>query len=75
MPALGTASDGLPCPSTRDFGLVDMDQSDNVTATYLILPDGSIAQNTAANQAALAAKGAKVEVNGSDNGLLDNSVR
>jgi hypothetical protein len=74
VPALGTAKDGQPCPSTRDFGLVDMDQSDNVTATYLILPDGSTAQNTAANQAALAAKGAKVEVNGSDNGLLDNFV-
>jgi hypothetical protein len=72
VPALGTAKDGQPCPSTRDFGLVDMDQSDNVTATYLFLPDGSTAQNTAANQAALAAKGAKVEVNASDNGLLDN---
>lgn len=74
VPALGTAKDGRPCPSTRDFGIVDMDQSDNVTATYLVLPDGTTAQNTAANQAALAAKGAQVQVNGSDEGLLDNFV-
>jgi hypothetical protein len=74
VPAIGTAKDGLPCPTTRDFGLVDQDQSDNVTTTYLFLPDGTTAQNTAANQAALAAKGAQVEVNGSDEGLLDNFV-
>ncbi len=74
VPPLGTAKDGLPCPTTRDFGIVDMDQSDNVTTSYLFMPDGSIAQNTAANQAALASKGAKVETNGSDNGLLDSFV-
>jgi len=74
VPDLGTAKDGQPCPSTRDFGLVDMDQSDNVTASYLFMPDGRIAQNTAANQAALAARGATVGVNASDNGLLDNFV-
>ncbi|HEY2673106.1 MAG TPA: hypothetical protein VGJ07_22450 [Rugosimonospora sp.] len=74
VPPLGTAKDGLPCPSTRDFGIVDMDQSDNVTTSYLFLPDGTIAQNNAANQAALAPKGAKVEVNASDNGLLDSFV-
>lgn len=27
VPPLGTASDGLPCLTTRDFALVDMDQS------------------------------------------------
>ncbi|MFG2039892.1 hypothetical protein [Dactylosporangium sp. NPDC048998] len=74
VPDLGTATDGRPCPTTRDFGLVDMDQSDNVTTTYLALADGTTAQNTAANRAALARRGARVEVNGSDNGLLDAHV-
>ncbi|MER7273038.1 hypothetical protein ABT369_01140 [Dactylosporangium sp. NPDC000244] len=74
VPGLGTAADGRPCPSTRDFGLVDMDQSDNVTTTYLVLADGTTAQNTAANRAALARRGARVAVNGSDNALLDAHV-
>src|SRR5438270_5575313 len=34
--ALGTGKDGLTCPSVRDFSVVDQDQSDNVTTTYLI---------------------------------------
>ncbi|HEY4026666.1 MAG TPA: hypothetical protein VGO86_09565, partial [Candidatus Dormibacteraeota bacterium] len=29
VPALGTARDGKPCPTTRDFSVVDQDQSDN----------------------------------------------
>src|SRR5258708_49357 len=33
---LGTGKDGLPCPTVRDFGVVDQDQSDNVTTTYAI---------------------------------------
>ncbi|WP_344613754.1 hypothetical protein [Dactylosporangium salmoneum] len=74
VPALDTAADGRPCPTTRDFGLVDMDQSDNVTTTYLVLADGRTAQNTAANRAALAGRQARIEVNGSDNGLLDAHV-
>jgi hypothetical protein len=67
-PALGTGNDGLTCPTTRDFSVVDQDQSDNVTTTYLVTQDGHIAQNTAANQAALA--GAQTQVNGSDERLL-----
>src|SRR5205823_7821680 len=34
--ALGKGNDGLTCPSVRDFGVVDQDQSDNVTTTYMI---------------------------------------
>jgi hypothetical protein len=72
VPALGTAKDGKACPTTRDFGLVDQDQSDNVVTTYLILGNGRVAQNNAANTAALA--GSNPIVNGSDNLLLDAFV-
>jgi hypothetical protein len=72
IPSPGTGRDGLPCPTVRDFGLVDMDQSDNVTSTYLFLGNGTTAQNTAANEAALAGQGAQILINGSDNALLDD---
>lgn len=71
-PALGTASDGQPCPTVRDFSIVDQDQSDNVTTTYLITPQGTLAQNTAANRAQLG--GASVLKNASDNALLARTV-
>jgi hypothetical protein len=71
-PALGTAKDGATCPSIRDFSIVDQDQSDNVTTTYLITPDGTLAQNSAANRTQLG--GAAVLKNGSDNALLARAV-
>jgi hypothetical protein len=52
IPALGTANDGKPCPTVRDFFVVDQDQSDNVTTTYLQSIYGHFAQNTAKNRAA-----------------------
>jgi hypothetical protein len=64
----GTSTDGQACQTTRNFGMVDQDQSDNVITTYLINADGQTAQNTAANAAALA--GATTLANGSDNKLL-----
>ncbi|MGH2498099.1 MAG: hypothetical protein ACRDIV_25660 [Ktedonobacteraceae bacterium] len=67
-PALGTANDGQSCPSVRDFGVVDMDQSDNVITSYLVTANGQTAQMTAANVAAL--QGAQTQANGSDNRLL-----
>jgi hypothetical protein len=69
IPPLGMASDGLPCPTTRDFFLVDMDPSDNVVTTYLLDPaTGKVAQN---NQAAQQANPQAVVIkNGSDNLLL-----
>ncbi|XXQ33486.1 PBP domain-containing protein [Plasmodiophora brassicae] len=66
---LGTGLDEQPCPSTRDFAIVDMDQSDNVDTTYLLTASGQVAQNTAANRRDL--PGAKVISNGSDNGLVE----
>ncbi|MEY9878304.1 hypothetical protein ABH931_007831 [Streptacidiphilus sp. MAP12-33] len=70
VPPLGVGRDGAPCPTTRDFGIVDQDQSDNVTTAYLATPDGRIAQRTAADTAALGPQGAVDLANGSDNLLL-----
>jgi hypothetical protein len=60
VPPLGTGHDGLACPTSRDWGVVDQDQSDNLTGSFLALADGRTAQNTAANRAALAGAGARV---------------
>src|SRR5215468_560049 len=72
IPAAGTASDGKPCLTVRDFGVVDQDQSDNVVSQYLINANGQTAQATAANKAAMA--GATVLTNGSDDALLAKFV-
>ena len=71
-PALGTGKDGRPCPTVRDFSVVDQDQSDNTTTMYLVTAGGKLAQNTPANVAAL--KGAQVAKNGSDEGLLARAI-
>src|SRR6516162_5667531 len=73
IPAAGIGKDGQACQTTRDFALIDQDQSDNAVASYLFNPaTGQTAQATAANQANLAQDTA--ETNGSDNGLLDKFV-
>jgi hypothetical protein len=75
-PPLGTEGNGMglqiPCPSVRDFSVVDQDQSDNVTTTYLVTANGQTAQNTAANRTTLQA--AQPQVNASDNRLLDVGI-
>jgi len=68
VPATGTAGDGQPCLTTRNFATVDMDQSDNVITSYLLNGNGQTAQNTAANATAVA--GATTIINGSDDKLL-----
>ena len=60
---------GQACPTTRDFRIVDQDQSDNVTTRYLLTASGQTAQLNHANTAAL--PGATTIFNGSDNALLD----
>jgi hypothetical protein len=61
---------GQACPTTRSFQIVDQDQSDNVTSTYLLNPaTGQTAQDTAANADNM--PGATQIANGSDNLLLD----
>ena len=73
IPAAGTGQDGQACQTTRDFALIDQDQSDNAVASYLFNPaTGQTSQATAANKAALPQDTA--ETNGSDNGLLDKFV-
>ena len=73
IPAAGTGNDGQACQTTRDFALIDQDQSDNAVASYLFDPaTGQAAQATAANRAAMA--NVTLENNGSDNGLLDKFV-
>jgi hypothetical protein len=72
VPPLGTAADGQPCPTTRDFSMVDMDQSDNVQTQYLANGNGQTAQFSAANQAQL--QNATVISNPSDNALLTQFI-
>jgi hypothetical protein len=73
IPAIGTGKDGKACQTTRDFALIDQDQSDNAVAHYLFNPDtGQTSQATAASQAALPQD--TLETNGSDNGLLDSFI-
>lgn len=72
VPALGTAKDGQTCPTTRDFSVVDQDQSDNVQTQYLATANGQIAQFSAANQGQL--QNATVIANPSDNALLTNFI-
>ncbi|HKT03206.1 MAG TPA: hypothetical protein VJT31_27070, partial [Rugosimonospora sp.] len=69
VPAVGTAKDGKPCPTVRDFSLVDQDQSDNVVTHYLANANGQTAQPNAAGRAAI--PNAVDLANGSDNRLLD----
>src|SRR5579863_8504161 len=72
VPALGTATDGQACETSRDFALIDQDQSDNVVSQYLITAGGQTAQNSPANAAQLT--GATVLANGSDDALLSEFV-
>ncbi|MBV9709447.1 MAG: hypothetical protein JO011_00875, partial [Ktedonobacteraceae bacterium] len=72
VPALGTAVDGMPCPSTRDFSVVDQDQSDNVQTQYLANANGQTAQLTGANQGQLA--NATTLGNPSDNALVSKFI-
>ena len=67
---VASPGNGQNCPTTRNFDMIDQDQSDNVTATYLLNPQtGQTAQNTTANAANMT--GSAVLANGSDNLLVD----
>ncbi|KAG0213992.1 hypothetical protein BGX33_002552 [Mortierella sp. NVP41] len=67
IPPLGEDVNGNPCPTTRHFGIIDQDQSDNVITTYL-RHGKRFAQATAKNRKKLKKY---VEIaNGSDNALV-----
>ncbi|KAK3825760.1 MAG: hypothetical protein J3Q66DRAFT_278371 [Benniella sp.] len=69
IPPIGTDLHGNPCPTTRHFGIIDQDPSDNVIATYL-QKGHRFAQATKANRKKLG-KGKFIEfANGSDNALV-----
>eukprot|EP00475_Leptophrys_vorax_P033168 TRINITY_DN518_c0_g1_i1.p1 TRINITY_DN518_c0_g1~~TRINITY_DN518_c0_g1_i1.p1 ORF type:complete len:443 (+),score=145.60 TRINITY_DN518_c0_g1_i1:75-1403(+) len=68
VPDVGTALDGKPCPTVRDFAVVDQDQSDNVLSDYLMTAAGTFAQNTPTNQAKLGTQ--TLVTNASDNRLI-----
>jgi len=68
VPPLGVAVDGKPCPSVRDFFVVDQDQSDNLPTTYLITEIG-LAQKTQATVTEFPS--ATTLGNPSDNRLVD----
>ena len=66
----GNLGTGQTCPTTRNFDMVDQDQSDNVTTLYLLNPaTGQTAQNTTANAGNMT--GATTLANGSDDILVD----
>jgi hypothetical protein len=69
IPALGISPvDSLPCPTSRDFSVVDQDQSDNLATAYRVI-NGRMAQVTPTT----AARGTKL-TNGSDEGLVANFI-
>jgi hypothetical protein len=72
VPAAGTAKDGKPCPTVRDFFVVDQDQSDNLPTLYYVSRLGHIAQLTQRN-IARHPKGTRLG-NPSDNRLTDAFV-
>jgi hypothetical protein len=72
VPAVGTAIDGKPCPTVRDFFVVDQDQSDNLTTLYMVSSLGHIAQLNARNKSRHP-KGVPLG-NASDNRLMDAFV-
>jgi hypothetical protein len=72
IPVLRRAKDGLPCPTVRDFSVVDQDQSDNVQTQYLATADGRMAQFSPTNQNRL--HHSIVVANPSDNAMLTTFI-
>jgi len=49
VPPVGVGPDGAPCPTIRDYVVVDMDPDDGVPTTYLISNNGNPIQKTLNN--------------------------
>ncbi len=78
VPNRGTGNDGLQCPSSRSFSIVDQDPSDNLPESFLLTTESTprVAQNTAANQTKLTGEsiGFNVQINPSDEAVLDKFI-
>jgi hypothetical protein len=72
IPDLGVDKLGNACPTSRSFEITDACPSDNVPTQYLLLPNGELAQDTAANRKSN--PGATVINNASDEALLTNII-
>jgi hypothetical protein len=70
IPPLGKSNLGDECPSTRHYGVVDQDPSDNVITQYIVTNNNKIAQDYTANRNNLL----RIIKNGSDNRLLPNAI-
>jgi hypothetical protein len=72
IPPLGVAADGRPCPTVRDFFVVDQDQSDNLPTSYLVVSGNGMTQLAQRTQANLAQFPTAASLgNPSDNRLVD----
>jgi hypothetical protein len=72
LPNLGTAFDGLPCPTLRDFFVIDMDPDDGVQTIYLLTAQNQVVQATTANMNNFQIAG--MLANDGDNRLLTEFV-
>ena len=72
IPELQNSPLGDVCPTTRSFGVVDQDQSDNVLSQYLLLSDNTVAQDYKTNKDKF--PNFKILGNGNDNRLLNNFI-
>jgi hypothetical protein len=72
IPLIGTAIDGLPCPTVNDYFVVDADPNDNLQTTYLLLKTGQTVQDTARNRRLF--NNFMILQNPSDEALLTNSI-
>ena len=72
IPPLGVDKLGNACPTSRSFEITDACPSDNVPTQYLLTANGRTAQDNFLNNKLLAAAGAMVINNASDEALLAN---
>jgi len=54
VPPIGVAVDGQPCPTVRDYFVIDMDPDDGVPTEYIVTAAGNVIQNTVNNMRLMA---------------------
>ena len=70
IPPLGIAKDGNPCPTVRDYSVVDADPNDNLQTQYILTSTGRTAQDNPENRNQLGIDNIRILKNPSDNALL-----